>query len=231
LTEFQPQKFNRALISINFDDGWRSAYQNALPILNKYSLATTQYIQTNMLGDSEHMTTAMVQAFKNQGSEITSHSVTHPQMTTLSTANLNNELLNSQSTLRQTFGSVGVANNFASPFGEYNTTVISAVKQYYRSHRSIDGGYNTKDNFNAYNIRGYCMTSTTTTSDVQTMINEAIANNAWLVLVYHEVGTTYGGTTYTNSTSDFDAQMNYIKQSGITVETIDQALDEVTAQL
>lgn len=231
LTEYQPQKFNRALLSIDFDDGWRSVYQNALPILNKYGLVTTQYILTDTFNDPEHMTIAMIQVLKDQDSEISSHSVSHRHLTTLSAAELTNELFNSQAILQQTFGNSGVANNFASPFGEYNTTVINEIKKYYSSHRSVDTGFNSKDTFNIYNIKVQNIVNTTTIGEIQGWINEALNTNTWLVLVYHEVGTTYDGTKFTTATNDFDAQMNAIKQSGIVVETTNQALDEIVPQL
>lgn len=231
LSEFSPQKFNRAIVSINFDDGWRSVYQNALPILSKYGLSSTAYIITGAIDNPEYMTTAMLQTLKNQGNEIASHSVTHPELTKLNSTNLGLELSSSQSALRQLFGISGVADNFASPYGEYDSNVINEIKKYYKSHRSIDGGYNSKDNFNAFNIKGQCVLSTTTSSELQSWINEAIATNTWLVLVYHEVGTTYDSPMYSVSTSNFDTQMSLIKQSGITIETNDQALNEILLQL
>lgn len=231
LSEYNPQKFNRSLLSINFDDGWSSVYQNALPILNSYGFKSTQYLLTSMFNDSSHMNVAMIQDLQAQGHEIGSHSISHPHLTTLSASELINELTSSKATLQQYFGVSGVANNFASPYGEYNTTVINEIQKYYRSHRSTDVGFNSKDSFNVYNIKVQNIISTTTTSELQSWVNEAVATNTWLVLVYHEIGSTYDGTKFTTSTSNFNAQMNIIKQSGITVETNDQALDEIMAQL
>ena len=192
---------------------------------------TTQYILTETFDYPDYMDVAMIQTFKNQDHEIASHTISHPHLTSLSAANLTKELANSQTTLRQTFGATGVADNFASPYGEYNSSVISEIQKYYRSHRSTDVGFNSKDAFNIYNIKVQNIVSTTTASEVQAWVNQALATNTWLVLVYHEVGSTDGGDEYSTTSSNFDAQMNVVKQSGITVKTTNQALDEIISQL
>jgi peptidoglycan/xylan/chitin deacetylase (PgdA/CDA1 family) len=226
---YQPAQFNRAIISINIDDGWRSAYDNGLPLLNKYSFVSTLYIITETLDYPDYMNTSMIQAFKNQGSEIGSHTVSHPHLATLGAAQLTAELAGSQTVLRQTFGS-DVANNFASPYGEYSATVINAIKAYYSSHRSVDSGFNSKDNFDAYNIKVQNVDFSTTLAQIQAWVTQAINDKTWLVLVYHEIGTTTD-TTYNTTTANFDAQLSIIKQSGATVETTQQALSEIVPQL
>ena len=226
----QPTTFNRALVSLNFDDGWRSVYQNALPILNNYGFVSTQYILTETFEYSGYMDVSMIQSLKNQGHEIASHGISHPHLPNLSLANLTNELVNSQLILRQTFGSTGVANNFATPYGEYNNSVVNEIKKYYRSHRSVDEGFNAKSSFNIYNLKVQNIVNSTTISEVQAWINEAIINKTWLIIVYHEVGSTEGGDIYTVKASDFNAQMGAIKQSGLTVKTTDQALNEILPQ-
>ena len=229
LGEYVPAKFNRALVSLTFDDGWRSIYTNGLPLLNKYGFVSTQYLLTGTIDYPDYMTVAMMNAFKNQGSEIASHTINHYDLTTLNNSQLNLELSKSQSDLRTWTGAS--ADNFATPYGAYNSNVLNAVKQYYRSHRGVEEGYNTKDNFNIYNIKVQNMLYTTTPAQVQAWVNQALADGSWLVLVYHEVGTNNEDPTYSVTPANLDAQLNLIKQSGIMVVTVGQALDEISAQL
>jgi peptidoglycan/xylan/chitin deacetylase (PgdA/CDA1 family) len=229
LAEYIPARFNRALISLTFDDGWRSIYTNGLPLLNKYGFVSTQYLLTETIDYPDYMTIAMMNAFKDQGSEIASHTISHRDLTTLNNTQLNLELSQSQTNLRAWTGTP--VDNFATPYGAYNSTVINAVKQYYRSHRSVEEGYNTKDSFNIYNIKVQNILYTTTPSQVQAWVNQAMADNSWLVLVYHEVGTNNEDPTYSVTPANLDAQLNVIKQSGIMVVTVGQALDEISAQL
>lgn len=227
---FQPAKFGRALVSLTFDDGWRSIYDNGLPLLNKYGFVSTQYLLTETITYPDYMTIAMMQAFKDQGSEIAGHTISHADLTTLTLPQLTNELTTSQNQLRSWYGA-SAAKNFASPYGAYNNTTLNEIKKYYRSHRSTDVGYNTKDTFNIYNIKVQNLLYTTTAAEVAGWVAQAQATNTWLVLVYHEVGTTNEDPTYSVTPAALDAQLNVIKQSGIAVVTVDQALDEILPQL
>lgn len=227
---FQPAKFGRALVSLTFDDGWRSIYSNGLPALNKYGFVSTQYLLTETITYPDYMTIAMMQAFKDQGSEIASHTISHADLTTLTLPQLTNELTTPQNQLRSWFGT-NTAKNFASPYGAYNSTTVSEIKKYYRSHRSTDVGYNSKDSFDIYNIKVQNLLYTTTAQEVASWVAQAQATNTWLVLVYHEIGTTNEDPTYSVTPAALDAQLNAIKQSGIAVVTVDQALNEILPQL
>ncbi|MBO0881026.1 MAG: polysaccharide deacetylase family protein [Mycobacterium sp.] len=230
LATYTPVGFSEGLVSLDFDDGWRNIYNNGLPLLQKYGLPSTQYIISGNIGAAGYMTQAQISAFQTAGSEIGSHTVTHPDLTTLTAAQLQSELLDSQTTLRQLFGA-SVATEFASPYGAYNDTVIAAIKPYYVSHRSTDVGFNSKDNFNPYNIVVQNVTATTSNAQVEAWIDQAKAQKTWLVLVYHQVENQVAAAdTDAVKTADLDVQLSYLKASGITVKTQSAALSEVTAQ-
>jgi len=228
---YTPAGFSEGLVSIDFDDGWKNIYTNGLPLLQTYSLPSTQFIISGNIGTNGYMTQAQISAFQTQGSEIGGHTVTHPDLTTLTPTDLTNELSQSQATLRQDFGS-GVATEFASPYGSYNDAVLTAAKQYYVSHRSTDVGFNSKDNFNPYNIVVQNVDSTTTVAQVEAWVQQAQAQKTWLVLVYHQVeNTLVAGDTDAVKTANLNTELNYIKTSGITVKTQSAALAEVMAQM
>lgn len=229
LTEYTPLGFNRAMVSLTFDDGWRSQYDNALPILNKYGVNATFYLLTETIDYPDYMTVGMMQSLKNAGNELDSHTVSHPHLPQLTVAQMDQELSGSQSQLRQWFGA-SVADDFASPYGEYNATVLNEVKKFYRSHRSTDEGFNSKDNFDIYNIKVQNILYSTPASQVQAWVEQAQREHTWLVLVYHEVATAVEDPTYSISPADLDAQLAAIKVSGIAVRTVGQALDEIQAQ-
>ncbi len=230
VTPYTPTGFSEPLISLTFDDGWSSIYDNAFPLLQKYNLVSTQYIISSYLGQPYYMTTAQIKAMQAAGSEIGSHTVDHPDLTTLSAANLTTELSQSQKTLQQVFGT-SAALNIASPYGSYNQTVITAIQKYYQAHRSVDAGYNSKDNFNPYNILVQNITTATTPADVASWVAQAKAAHTWLVIVYHSVTPTGVFDADTTSTANLDAELQLIKTSGIPVKTMTQALTEVRSQL
>jgi peptidoglycan/xylan/chitin deacetylase (PgdA/CDA1 family) len=218
-------------VSLTFDDGLLSTYTNGLPLLKKYGLASTEYIVSGKIGTDSHMTVDQIRQFQNEGSEIASHTVDHPDLTTLSSSQVNTELSQSQTTLRQLFGS-NAATDFASPYGQYNYSVIAAIKQYYSSHRSVDAGFNSKDTFDPYDILVQNVNSDTTPAEVAGWVNHAIATKTWLVLVYHGVEDQVpAGDQYTVATSDLDTELGQIRASGIKVVTMNAAVNEITPQL
>ncbi len=230
LTASEPVGFDSPLISLTFDDGWSSIYSNGLPILQKYGLLSTQYLVSGKLNTTGYMTTAMAQAFQSSGHEIGSHTVTHPDLTQLSEAGAAAELMNSQATLRQLFGTT-TTQSFASPYGLYNVATLSLIGQNYQSHRSTDVGFNTKDNFNPYNILVQHVERATTLAEVTAWVNQAKAEKAWLVLVFHAVSDAPDADEYSVSPSNLDAQLNAVKASGIPVKTLSEALTIIQNQL
>lgn len=227
---YTPTGFNAPMISLTFDDGWSSIYSNGLPLLQKYGLVSTQYLVSGKLNTTSYMTTTQAKAFLTAGHEIGSHTVTHPDLTKSTATQLTNELRNSQTTIRELFG-VDTAQTFASPTGTYNIKTLTAIKQYYQSHRSTDVGYNTKDNFNPYNIVVQNITSSTTPTEVAGWVSKAKAENAWLVIVYHEVTTASNADEYSVTASNLELELSNIKASGVEVKTISQALAAIKTQL
>jgi peptidoglycan/xylan/chitin deacetylase (PgdA/CDA1 family) len=218
------------MVSITFDDGWRSQHDSALPILEKYGIDATFFLLTETIDYPDYMTVAMMQTLKNYGHELDSHTVSHPHLPQLTLGQVNQELTQSQTLLRQWYGP-SAADDFASPFGEYNASTIAEIKKYYRSHRSTDEGFNSKDSFDIYNIKVQNVLFSTPASQVQAWVDQAQREHTWLVLVYHEVATAVEDPTYSISPADLDAQLAAIKARGIAVRTVGQALDEIQAQL
>lgn len=230
LKAFSYQGFNRPIVSITDDDSYLSYYNNGLPILKKYGLTATDYIITGSLNnDPAYMTSGMVKNLYAAGHEIGSHSVTHPDLTTLSATKMDAELKNSQTFLQNLLG-VPIT-DFAAPYGAYNQQVVTDAQKYYQSYRSVEAGYNSKNNFDAYHLMVQNVVSTTTTAEIQAWLDEAKATNTWLILVYHQVDPSSAAGEYNTYPSDFDTQMSAIKASNITVETIAKALKETEAQL
>jgi peptidoglycan/xylan/chitin deacetylase (PgdA/CDA1 family) len=67
-------------ILITFDDGWKSTYTDAFPVLREYGFPYTVYLYKNYVdGGGRALTTAMIEEMKAAGGlTIGSHSVSHP---------------------------------------------------------------------------------------------------------------------------------------------------------
>lgn len=69
-------------VLITIDDGYRSAYQAALPILNRYGFTATLFVYTNYVGISpKAITWDELRTLKARGFTIGSHSVYHSDLT------------------------------------------------------------------------------------------------------------------------------------------------------
>ncbi len=234
LGAYTPVGFNQPLVTLTFDDGEEDNVSTMLPILKKYGFKSTQCYATEHIEGGDHVTpeqaAANVQNVKTilaDGHELCSHTVTHPFLSQVSATQLQHELQHSRDYLARTFGRS--VPNFASPYGDYNQTVNAEIKKLYGSHRTVNEGYNSKDNFDAYRLRVQNIFSTTKASEVQAWVERAKADKTWLILVYHRVANDPG--TYDSYVADFDAQMAAIKASGVQVKTMAEALAITRAQL
>ncbi len=227
LTPTAVQGFNRPIVTLTFDDTWESQYTNGMPILNKYGMKSTYHVLTGSLNEFAYMTDSEVNAIKLNGDELAAHTMTHRDLTTLSASEVTAELSQPIAYMQQHYGVTPV--NFATPYGSYNDSVVNKIKQYYRSHRSTDAGYNVKNNFNIYNIKVQNITAQTTLAEYNNWLTQAAQQKAWLVIVYHQVDTS--GDTYSVTPKNLDAQLQAIKSKGLVVETTNQALNELTPQL
>jgi hypothetical protein len=121
--------------------------------------------------------------------------------------------------------------DFASPYGSTDQNVMTNIKKYYSSHRGVVTGFNSKNYFNAYDIKVQDVTSTTSLEQIQAWVDQAANTKTWLVLVYHQVSDNPAAGDYNTTPAQLDAHFNAIKNSGITVETVAQALAELKPQL
>lgn len=239
----RPPGFGRPLVSLTFDDGSEGFYQNALPLLNAKGYKTTQYVPTQGLGtgDTFMMTPAQIKELYQAGHEIGSHSITHPDLTTVPDAQLASELQASKTSLEAIVGG-GKVVSFAYPFGAYDARVIAAERAVgYASGRSVEVGYNTKGDLEPFDIRVQNMTPATTQAEFASWLAYAKAHNYWLVIVYHEVQPdafpvcTNPDTEdncigpYDTTVSGFTSQLNAVAAAGLgpNVVTVQQALAEI----
>lgn len=218
--------FKRPLVSLTFDDGWQSQYDNAVPVLQEYGFPATFYIYTQVIGLPGQFSKEEIQSLKAKGHEIGAHSVTHPHLSRLDEAAVEKEVSESKKTLELITG--GPVNNFAAPYGDVNAMVIKVIGKYFKSNRSVVAGYNTPANLDKYKIRSFAMTPTVTEKMVDLWLDKAVQDKAWIVFTYHQ-DNVQGGSVSTRPEM-FKSQMEAIKKRNLTVLTVEQALNEVLSQ-
>ncbi len=108
-------------VVITFDDGYRNFYQDAFPILNRYGFSATVFLPTAYIGESSLrfsgrpcMTWQEVRELHRQGIRFGSHTVTHPQLSSLNKEEMEREIGDSKLTIEDKLGCV--VESFAYPF-------------------------------------------------------------------------------------------------------------------
>lgn len=133
-------------VVLGFDDGWKTQYQNALPLLKKHHAKATFYIFPNPVSkDDRFMTWEQLEEIRDSGMEIASHSYTHPLLSKQTPEMLHHELHDSKALLEEKLKIT--VTNFASPFG-YTSDVVreELVRDGYESGRTTNAGFtHTKD--------------------------------------------------------------------------------------
>lgn len=225
--------FDEPLITITFDDGWESVYSSGLEKLEKYCLKSTQYILGDHFSEYGYLSKSQVRSLYENGHEIASHTMTHPDLTSLPEGTLVWELTESRRLLSQEFGSV---KDIASPLGATNQQVRDRIKQTYRSHRNTasdpavigDEDINVKDKFDIYQINAYTIRNTTTIEDIQKLIEYTIKRKGWLVLNWHQVDKS--NAHYAVTPEVLEEQLRLVHESGVKTPTMGQVLDKISAR-
>jgi peptidoglycan/xylan/chitin deacetylase (PgdA/CDA1 family) len=123
------------MITITFDDGWKTTITNAFPVLDELGLKGNIAVNSEPIdgGWSDYMTLKDLNTLWAHGWHIVSHSVSHPDLTTLSDADLDHELRDSQQWLvDHGFGPTDV---FIVPYHSWGPRERTAIAKYYKRVR------------------------------------------------------------------------------------------------
>jgi peptidoglycan/xylan/chitin deacetylase (PgdA/CDA1 family) len=133
----------RRPVVLSFDDGYLSDYTHARPALRRLGWPGVLNLELRNLGKggiTEHQVRALMAA----GWEVDSHTLTHPDLTTVGDARLRRELAGSRREIRRRFGSPA-AEFFCYPAGRYDARVVAAVRAAgYRGATTVDEGLGTR---------------------------------------------------------------------------------------
>lgn len=121
---------------ITFDDGYADFYTQAFPALNRYEFTATVFLPTGYIGTvpvqfkgKDCLTWSEVRELCKYGISFGSHTVTHPQLSTLDVCNVSDEIVNSKQTIEDNLGES--VESFAYPFAfpEENSSFVRMLRQ------------------------------------------------------------------------------------------------------
>ena len=128
---------------ITFDDGYSDFYRHAFPTLSRYNFSATVFVPTAYIGTrpirfkgKDCLTWNEIRELRNHGIYFGSHTVTHPQLSSLDASAVKSEIVNSKQVLEENIG--GCVDSFAYPyaFPEQNASFVRMLRD-----TLIDAGY------------------------------------------------------------------------------------------
>lgn len=215
-------------IVFTFDDGYRDQLPAAQKLASK-GFRGTFYIVQDWVGDTGggFMALSDVKTLAQQGHDVESHTVTHPELTTLSKSRLSRELVNSRTYLESQTGKP--VRHLAYPYGAYNANVEAATAKTYATGRNFLGNPSVADlpgllaasGSDRYAVPGIGVTKATTLARAEQYVDYAIAHDTTIILSFHNIDAA--GDEYSWAPADFNALVDYVASTRVPVVTMAQA--------
>lgn len=216
-------------VSLTFDDGYSSAYNNGVPILDAAGLKCTFYVVAHFVGNTDdgYVTVEQLQTMAKNGHEIGNHTQTHPYLSTVSPEQLVAETSGAEQDLKN-WGFD--AATFSYPYDDFGTgeggAVVNAViAAGVRGARDSDyAGYNNATSY-PFLLDAMPSESDLGTDNVDTVtgwIQTAVTNKMWVIILWHHVDEA--GNPYNVPSPVIQDVVDYIKANGVHVATDSEGL-------
>ena len=195
-------------VSITLDDDMDTQFQMAFPLLQQHGFKATFF----MISENAAGYLTSIQALVEDGQEIGSHTVTHPDLT-LSDSNQLYELSQSQLYLQQLTGQKIAT--VAYPYGDYDPAVMNIARNYYIAARSANSGElnsSSPDPNQLYKLFGsgphnhYGDGDANAIAGLQYWTDRAVVEGKWFIEIFH--GIDYGYDVV--SSQAFHTHLDYL---------------------
>jgi peptidoglycan/xylan/chitin deacetylase (PgdA/CDA1 family) len=175
---------HRALVSLDFDDGYESGFNNGLPLFEAAGMKTTHFIITQKVGTPSFITLGQLQAI-SANNEIAAHTRTHPHLSTLTPAQQQWEIQGSKDDLTS-WGYI--VTDFAYPFGDFNTDTQNITAQFFATGRTVDGTSRNYGSTPPMHLYAVALSDQSLLQHIQDVIDRAQQDEgSWLIIVFHRV--------------------------------------------
>lgn len=133
-------------LTITFDDGWESAYTRGLPTLRAHGLRGNVAVITESVDYWDgFLTLAQLRELDAAGWSLASHSAGHPDLTTVSDAELERQLTESKAWITaQGFRGSSV---FVVPYHAWGERELAAIRRHYSAARIANSNYFAPEHF------------------------------------------------------------------------------------
>lgn len=210
----------RGYVSLDFDDGWESQYENVLPILQEAGIKSTFYIITRTAKEDwvNYMSATQVKELQKLGHDVEAHTVTHPNLSKMDPKDARFEIVQSKTYLEGLLDKK--VTMLAYPYGNFDSSTIDTLKEAgYLGARTVFKGVNTPDT-DPYKLHAFSVDESTSFLAVKELIDKAIETNGWVILTFHQVEKDSTGKEVYSVTPEFLGKIvNYIQHSKIEIIT------------
>jgi peptidoglycan/xylan/chitin deacetylase (PgdA/CDA1 family) len=235
---FDPRANDDKIAIINFDDNWKSQYQYAKPILDKFQFKATFYVVCDYMDNKNRISWDELKNLYIEGHEIGSHTMSHANLDNIMMNVAHNEIIESKKCIEDRGIKV---NSFAYPFnsGDDDSQILDIVSNNYEFARTAGGdsgneisSENDKD-LERYSIIGWSHDSERkenfySDSEMLHKFKEYVDEysksdgkiNHIPIIIYHKIENS--GEAYSTSVDLFESEMSYLYENGFKVITMDQ---------
>ncbi len=205
------------ILTLTFDDGYRHVYKKIVPLLDSMGMVGVFAvpIDETAVATSEHLPTTSWQEWvklRDQGHEIAAHSISHTDLTSLTAAQLDQELTEPAQKLD--------ARTLVYPGGAYNDTVIGAATRKYQAARTTDFGMESVPAEDSMRLKTVNYTDCNwSLFRANLRVLWASIRGRWLIETYHVIDDT-SDAIHAVPYAQFVKHIEFIKRVGISVRTI-----------
>jgi len=122
--------YKEKMVSITVDDGYKTFYQNGLPLLKKFGYSATVFINSESVGGGTYMDWEELKHIHEQGIEIGNHSHSHAYFVNIPEKErkdqFKSDIEKCQKEIKKHLGFT--ADLFAYPYGEYDEMMKAALE-------------------------------------------------------------------------------------------------------
>jgi peptidoglycan/xylan/chitin deacetylase (PgdA/CDA1 family) len=242
-SSLNPRTNDDKIAIINFDDNWKSQYQYAKPILDKFQFKATFYVVCDYLDKKNRLSWDQLQSLYREGHEIGSHTMSHANLDHIMTDAAYNEIIQSKNCLEDRDIKVS---SFSYPFnsGDDKSEILDLISRNYEFARTAGGDPSDKINsendesLKQYTIVGWSHDAERKEhlySDLEMLQKFKEYVNGYSkdddkgghipIIIYHKIGGD--GDPYSTSSDLFESEMSYLYENGFNVITMEQVFGKI----
>jgi peptidoglycan/xylan/chitin deacetylase (PgdA/CDA1 family) len=218
-------------VVLTFDDSYRSELA-AARVLEARGYRATFYVIAGSLrvdgGYQAYLSPEEVANLSARGEDVESHTLTHPDLTNVSSARLAQELEGSKRALENITGKP--VRHLAYPYGDVDARVERAMRGVYLTGRGSDPWYEVAPSDDVLapgarvdleNLPAVAITANATVAKLEPFLSDARATNGTLVLTFHAFSDA--PVDYQWDLADFAKLLDAIAADHLRVRTIAEA--------